>query len=70
MLLSAIKEEFVFHCQCRNLSPETINNYSDLTTNIGLRILMVQPTLYITEKSAKKADQRALKYSSNPKECR
>lgn len=28
MLLSAIKEEFIFHCQCRNLSPKTINGYS------------------------------------------
>ena len=27
MLLSAIRDEFVFHCQCRKLSPRTIRNY-------------------------------------------
>ena len=28
MLLTAIKDEFIFHCQCRNLSPKTIANYT------------------------------------------
>lgn len=28
MLLAAIKDEFIFDCQCRKLSPKTINNYS------------------------------------------
>ena len=28
MLLSAIRDEFVFHCQCRKLSPHTIRNQS------------------------------------------
>lgn len=28
MLLKDIREEFCFHCQCRNLSPKTIQNYS------------------------------------------
>ena len=27
MLLSSIREEFVFHCQTRKLSPRTIRNY-------------------------------------------
>ena len=27
MLLSAVREEFSFQCQCRNLSPRTIKNY-------------------------------------------
>lgn len=27
MLLSDIRDEFVFHCQCRKLSPRTIRNY-------------------------------------------
>ncbi len=27
MLLSTVKDEFVFHCQSRNLSPKTIRNY-------------------------------------------
>ena len=27
MLLSAIRDEFVFHCQTRKLSPRTIKNY-------------------------------------------
>ena len=27
MLLSAIRDEFVFHCQTRKLSPRTIRNY-------------------------------------------
>ena len=50
MLLSAIKEEFVFHCQCRNLSPKTISNYSGLTINIGQRIITVHPALIIYQK--------------------
>lgn len=28
MLLSDIKNEFAFHCQCRKLSPKTIKNYT------------------------------------------
>ncbi len=28
MLLTAIRDEFSFHCQCRNLSPKTIKNYT------------------------------------------
>ena len=27
MLLNDVREEFAFHCQCRNLSPRTIKNY-------------------------------------------
>lgn len=27
MLLTAVRDEFSFHCQCRNLSPRTIKNY-------------------------------------------
>ena len=27
MLLSSVRDEFVFHCQCRKLSPRTIRNY-------------------------------------------
>lgn len=27
MLLSTVNDEFVFHCQSRNLSPKTIKNY-------------------------------------------
>ena len=27
MLLSTVKDEFVFHCQSRNLSPKTTKNY-------------------------------------------
>ena len=27
MLLTAVKDEFVFHCQSRNLSPKTTRNY-------------------------------------------
>ena len=27
MLLSSIRDEFVFHCQTRKLSPRTIRNY-------------------------------------------
>lgn len=27
MLLTAVHDEFSFHCQCRNLSPRTIKNY-------------------------------------------
>lgn len=27
MLLTDVREEFAFHCQCRNLSPRTIKNY-------------------------------------------
>lgn len=27
MLLTAVRDEFTFHCQCRNLSPKTIKNY-------------------------------------------
>ena len=27
MRLSSVKDEFTFHCQCRNLSPKTIKNY-------------------------------------------
>ncbi len=27
MLLSSVRDEFVFHCQCRKLSPLTIRNY-------------------------------------------
>lgn len=27
MLLKDLREEFAFHCQCRNLSPRTIKNY-------------------------------------------
>ena len=28
MLLSDVQNEFVFHCQCRKLSPKTVRNYS------------------------------------------
>ena len=28
MLLSDIKNEFAFHCQCRKLSPRTVKNYT------------------------------------------
>lgn len=28
MLLTAIRDEFIFDCQCRKLSPKTINNYA------------------------------------------
>ncbi len=28
MLLTTVRDEFVFHCQCRNLSPKTTRNYS------------------------------------------
>ena len=28
MLLSAVRDEFSFHCQCRKLSPRTIKNYT------------------------------------------
>ena len=27
MLLSNVRDEFLFHCQCRNLSPKTVRNY-------------------------------------------
>ena len=27
MLLATVKDEFVFHCQSRNLSPKTTKNY-------------------------------------------
>lgn len=27
MLLTTVREEFTFHCQCRNLSPKTVKNY-------------------------------------------
>lgn len=27
MLLSAVRDEFIFHCNCRNLSAKTIKNY-------------------------------------------
>lgn len=29
MLLSVIKDEFIFNCQCRKLSDATIRNYSN-----------------------------------------
>ncbi len=38
MLLSAILDEFSFHCQYRNLSPRTIRNYT-LQINYLLRFL-------------------------------
>ena len=28
MLLTAVRDEFVFHCECRKLSPRTIQNYA------------------------------------------
>jgi len=28
MLLSDVKNEFAFHCQCRKLSPRTVKNYT------------------------------------------
>ena len=28
MLLTAVRDEFSFHCQCRKLSPRTIKNYT------------------------------------------
>ena len=27
MLLTVVRDEFAFHCQCRKLSPKTIRNY-------------------------------------------
>lgn len=27
MLLTALRDEFIFHCECRKLSPKTIKNY-------------------------------------------
>ena len=27
MLLTVVRDEFTFHCQCRKLSPKTIRNY-------------------------------------------
>lgn len=27
MLLTTVRDEFTFHCQCRNLSPKTVKNY-------------------------------------------
>lgn len=38
MLLTAVKEEFIFHCQCRKLSPKTIKAYSKQLTYL-LRFL-------------------------------
>ena len=38
MLLSSIREEFVFHCQTRKLSPRTIRNY-EKQINYLLRFL-------------------------------
>lgn len=28
MLLSAVRDEFAFHCECRKLSPKTVKNYT------------------------------------------
>ena len=28
MLLSAVRDEFAFHCECRKLSPRTVKNYT------------------------------------------
>ena len=28
MLLTSVRDEFIFHCQCRKLSPKTIKNYT------------------------------------------
>ena len=28
MLLTTVRDEFVFHCQCRKLSPKTVKNYT------------------------------------------
>ena len=28
MLLKSVRDEFVFHCQSRKLSPKTVNNYT------------------------------------------
>ena len=28
MLLTAVRDEFIFHCQCRKLSEKTIRNYA------------------------------------------
>ena len=33
MLLSDVQNEFVFHCQCRKLSPKTVRNYSKQRDN-------------------------------------
>ena len=38
MLLTDVREEFVFHCQCRKLSPRTIKNY-EKQINYLLRFL-------------------------------
>ena len=38
MLLSVIRDEFIFHCQCRKLSPRTITNY-EKQINYLLRFL-------------------------------
>ena len=27
MLLTTVRDEFIFHCQCRKLSPRTVKNY-------------------------------------------
>ncbi len=28
MLLTSVRDEFAFHCQCRKLSPKTVKNYT------------------------------------------
>ena len=73
MLLSSIRDEFVFHCQTRRLSPRTIKNYGEqIDTGIHLSELtdlteeqIKYDYLLIRVKGSKSASSRNPLFSAN-----
>lgn len=51
MLLSSIRDEFVFHCQTRKLSPRTVRNY-EKQINYLLRFLEQEHDITTIEETA------------------
>ncbi len=49
MLLTTAKEEFTFHCQCRNLSPKTTRNYERQISYLLNYLLQEHQILHIED---------------------
>lgn len=63
MLLSAIRDEFSFHCQCRKLSPRTIKNYTKQIDYLLRFLQQEKKTIHIEDVKPKDIEEFLLTMS-------